>query len=772
MRVPISWLREFVSLPHDTQAIADRLAMLGFPVAGIVARPKITGVVTGRIASLSKHPNADRLQVAQVEIGNGPPLTIATAATNVAQGQAIAVATIGAKLPELTIAPRTMRGIASQGMMISAEELALPAEWFEDGIMQFDSQIALGHNVVELFGLDTAVLDVEVTSNRPDAMSVIGLARELAASYGEPLRLPSFVNPGRGEEPPGEEARVAIESVDCRRFISQRIDGLHVEAAPAWMRIRLALAGQRPINNVVDVSNYVMLETGQPLHFYDAQSIVGGTLIVRDAHDGEQIETLDGVTRTLSAQALVIGDAQRALCLAGLMGAAAGEVGPSTTAIVLEAANFDGARVRRMSSALSLRTEASSRHEKSLPPELTEIGAARAATLLAEFGATVYAPRAYGIPDEPAAPILLKIADVDRLLGFVVPPERIERHLSSLGCSVSREGDAFAVTPPPWRRDLNITADLVEEVARIEGYEHIPAVVPSVAPHEIPSAEFDLESAVAHALRGLGYHEIITQSLRNEGSVEVLNPLSDEQRLLRESLVPGALEYFADAAAPVRIFEIGEIFQLQDGEITERSMLSFGFTAGPIDEPAWRDRGFLELKGDCEQLLRRLTGVWPEVTRGTRASFHPGKTALLRVEGREIGYLGRIDSRLAKERDVRANAYLCILDLRALPARVTPSYVPPSRYPSTYRDLALIVDVNVSAGELERAVATALGKICTSAGVFDEYRGAQIGEDRKSLAVRVTLQRFDGTIIDEEADAAVARLLEAMRTQFGAEIRT
>ncbi|HEY2477084.1 MAG TPA: phenylalanine--tRNA ligase subunit beta [Candidatus Cybelea sp.] len=772
MRVPISWLREFVSLPHDTQAIADRLAMLGFPVAEIVERPKITGVVTGRIASLSKHPNADRLLVAQVEIGNGPPLTIATAATNVAQGQAIAVATIGAKLPEITIAPRTMRGIASEGMMISAEELALPGEWFEDGIMQFDPQVVLGRNVVELFGLDTAVLDVEVTSNRPDAMSVIGLARELAASYGEALRLPSFVNPGRGEEPSGEEARVAIESVDCRRFISQRIDGLHVEAAPAWMRIRLALAGQRPINNVVDVSNYVMLETGQPLHFYDAQSIVGGTLIVRDAHDGEQIETLDGVSRALCAQALVIADAQRALCLAGLMGAAAGEVGPSTTAIVLEAANFEGARVRRMSNALALRTEASSRHEKSLPLELTEIGAARAATLLAEFGATVYAPRAYGTPEEPAAPILLKIADVERLLGLRVPPERIERHLSALGCNISREGDAFAVTPPPWRRDLNITADLVEEIARIEGYEHIPAVVPSVAPHEIPSVEFDLESAVAHALRGLGYREVITQSLRNEGSVEVLNPLSDEQRFLRESLVSGALEYFADAAAPVRIFEIGEVFRLQEGEIAERSMLSFGFTAGPIDEPAWRDRDFLQLKGDCEQLLRRITGLRPEVARGTRPSFHPGKTALLRVEGREIGYLGRIDPRLAKERDLRANAYLCIIDLRTLPARVTPSYVPPSRYPSTYRDLALIVDVNVSASELERAVTGALGKVCTSVGVFDEYRGPQIGEGRKSLAVRVTLQRFDGTITDEEADAEVARLLEAMRTQFGAEIRT
>ena len=277
MRVPISWLREFVSLPPDSTAIADRLAMLGFPVAEIVERPKITGVVTGRIASLAKHPNADRLAVAQVDVGRDAPLTIATAATNVAAGQTIAVATIGARLPELTIAPRTMRGIASAGMMISAEELALPGEWFEDGIMQLESGVAPGLDAIELFGLDTAVLDVEVTTNRPDAMSVIGLARELAASYGVPLA-PSVAStiPDARPSLPGMRRGSRSNRPTARRFVAQRIDGLRVAAAPAWMRIRLALAGQRPINNIVDISNYVMLETGQPLHFYDAAKIAGG----------------------------------------------------------------------------------------------------------------------------------------------------------------------------------------------------------------------------------------------------------------------------------------------------------------------------------------------------------------------------------------------------------------------------------------------------------------------------------------------------------------
>ncbi|MGA8326607.1 MAG: phenylalanine--tRNA ligase subunit beta, partial [Candidatus Cybelea sp.] len=323
MLVPISWLREFVALPDDVAAIADRLAMLGFPVAGVERRPKISGVVTGKIAALGKHPNADRLLVAQVDVARDAPLTIATAATNVAEGQTIAVATIGARLPALTIEARTMRGVASQGMMISAEELALPGDWFEDGIMQLEPATAPGIDVVELYGLDTDVLDVEITANRPDSMSILGLARELAASYDRTLHLPPLANPG---EKFGEALSVAIESPDCTRFVAQRFDDLRVVPAPAWMRIRLALAGQRPINNLVDVSNYVMLETGQPLHFYDASEIAGGRLIVRDAREGERIETLDGVQRTLSPQALVIADDERALGLAGLMGGASSEV--------------------------------------------------------------------------------------------------------------------------------------------------------------------------------------------------------------------------------------------------------------------------------------------------------------------------------------------------------------------------------------------------------------------------------------------------------------
>jgi phenylalanyl-tRNA synthetase beta chain len=426
-----------------------------------------------------------------------------------------------------------------------------------------------------------------------------------------------------------------------------------------------------------------------------------------------------------------------------------------------------------MSNALALRTEASARHEKSLAPALTDLGAARAAVLLRDLGATAYRPHAFGAPVTRAAAIALKVADVRRLLGLSIPAQRIERHLVALGCEIDRvEPEVLTATPPPWRRDLAIAADLIEEVARIEGYERIPVVVPSVAPHEISSAAFALESRIAQALEGLGYREIITQSLRGAGSVEVRNPLSDEQRFLRDSLVPGMIEYFAENASPVRIFEAGEVFRDEQGDLVEQSLLTFGFSADPLDEPPWHDSHFLALKGDCEALLRKITGRDAEMKRGTQAGFHPGKTALVTLDDREVGHLGRIDPRLANASDLRRPAYLCVVEIASLPPHETPHYRVPSKYPSTYRDVALVVDVDVAARDVERAIVAALGSLCTGATVFDEYRGPQIGEGRKSLAVRVTLQRFDGTITDEEADEAVSLLLDALRKKFGAEIRT
>jgi phenylalanyl-tRNA synthetase beta chain len=779
-------LRQYVDLPEDSEAIADRLAMLGFPVEDIVRRPIITGTVVGKIVELEKHPNADRLQVGKIDVGGDAPLTIATAATNVALGQVIPVATIGAQLPHLKIERRKMRGVESEGMMISAEELALPAEWFEDGIMQLEQDTPLGADVVELFGLADDVLEVEITSNRVDAMCVVGLARELAASYGVPLRAPSFENPGVDEDPASSAPRVTLETPDCHRFVAQQFDRVTVAPAPAWMRIRLALTGQRPINNLVDVSNYVMFEVGQPLHFYDAREIAGHHFIVRDSRPGETLTTLDGEDRKLPENGLVIADERHALGLAGLMGGASSEVRDDTTSIILESANFEGVRVRRMAMALAMRTEASSRHEKSLAPILTDIGAARAAQLLAEIGAHPYRPHAFGSDVFESPVISLTTRDIERLLGLQLDADRIAAHLRALGCNVVIGGDTLTVTPPLWRRDITIQADLVEEVARMEGYDEIEPIEPSVPAHEISSEQYLLENKVADALAALGYHEILNYSLQgrsvaerferagiepSHSVVEVLNPLSEDQRFLRWALGPGILEYFARIDRPFRAFEIGHVFSSDEAPIRELPTLTFGFTAEPLDEPAWRDSHFLRLKGDAEALIRAVSGVSVDTARDVRAGMHPGKCAVLLHNGREVAALGKTDPRLTRAFDVRLPVYICTIYLDTIPEYEMPRYTPPSKFPSTYRDLAAIVDLDVTAEQIRTTVRKAIGELCTGVRVFDEYHGPQVGEGKKSLAVRAMIQRYDATITDEEADEAMQRALAALRESVGATIR-
>lgn len=795
MLTPIAWLRQYVDLPHDSQAIADRLASIGFPVESIERRPALSGIVVGKIAKLEKHPNADRLQIGTIDVGAASPLHIATAATNVAQGQTIPVATIGAQLPQLKIERRKMRGFESEGMMCSADELGLPAAWFEDGILQMDEGTPLGSDVVELFALHDDVLDVEVTSNRPDALSIIGLARELAAAYGTQLRLPvelqdtrvRVTSPGVSPDTDPDGPRVSLKSADCTRFIAQRFTGVRVGVAPLWMRVRLALAGQRPIDNVVDISNYVMLEVGQPIHMYDAKAIAGNQLTVRDARAGETVVTLDDATHELSPSALVIADDNETQCLAGLMGAKASAVNGATSSVIVEAANFTGARVRRMSAQLGFRTDASTRHEKSLAPILTDLGAARAASLLIAQGATAYAPHAFGqeIKEPPA--IVFPVADVKRLLGFALSEEAIAQHLQALGFSV-RPGERtmLEIVPPLWRRDVSISADIVEEIARMAGYDNVPAQLPVVPAHAVPSKQYHLQSSIARTLEALGYHEVITYALhgaevfdrlRTAGitpsahSVEVRNPLSEDQRYLRYALGPGLLRAFARLREPYKMFEIGHTFALRAG-IEETPMLAFAMSAKPAGEPAWTDRHFLQIKGDAQTLIKRLTGSQTEVTADQRTALHPGKTAVLMLEGREVAYVGQVDPRLTHAYEIELPVYVASVYLENIPEYRCPQYVAPSRLPSTYRDLALVLEPRIPARSVDEVIRRAIGPLCTSVRVFDEYRGPQVAEGRKSLAARVVLQRYDATITDEEADAAIDKALEALRSELHAVIRS
>ncbi len=781
MRVPIAWLRDYAELPHDASEIISRLATLGFPVDAVEHRPTITGVVVGKIVAIEKHPNADRLQVCTIDVGGEKTLTIATAATNVAAGQTIPVATIGARLPELTIEPRKMRGIASEGMLCSAGELALEADWFEDGIMQLDAGLPLGANVVDLFGLGDPVLDVDVTPNRVDAMSMLGLARELAASFGVALREPELTTAHNG---PSDDVRVTLEALDCRRYVAQRVGGLSVRPATAWIRVRLALAGQRPINNLVDISNFVMLELGQPLHFFDYAKIANAHIIVRDARPGEHLTTLDNVDRALDATALLIADEHQATGLAGLMGGLISEVDASTREIVIESANFSGPRVRRMSVKLGLRSEASTRNEKNLPPALTGLGAARAAVLLAAEGGTVRAPQAYGAPLAAPAPIAFPKTDLQRLLGFTLPDDAVTRALTSLGFAVTDAGATFAVTAPPWRSDIAIAADIVEEVARVVGYDRLESAMPVVGEQPLSSAAFERDNALANVLAGLGYRECMTLGLQPAAIaerdralgfevppvVEITNPLSDDQRYLRYAMLHAHLGLVArDRLRPYRTFEIGHVFTAGEPDPHETNVATIVAASARIDEPAWRSTPYAALAADLLAAVRALTGVSAELERTTALHLHPGKTAAIVVNGVRVAVVGVVDPRLLHACDVSDDVVAAIVDIAALPERVIRPFAAPSRFPAVERDLAIVLATDVAAADVLRAVRA--HPDVRGAEVFDEYRGAQIDVAKKSLAVRVTLQRDDATLTDAIAEAAIAAIVADLHTRFGATLR-
>jgi phenylalanyl-tRNA synthetase beta chain len=440
-----------------------------------------------------------------------------------------------------------------------------------------------------------------------------------------------------------------------------------------------------------------------------------------------------------------------------------------------------------MSAQLGFRTEASSRHEKLLSPWFTDAGAARAAQLLIAQGATAYAPHAFGEPVKPSEPIVVKLADIPRLLGFKVTPMELREYLDALGFTLVRETpDEVEVIAPPWRRDVTIPIDVIEEIARLAGYDRVEASIPAVAEHDVSSYAYLLERHLANELASLGYHEIVTyalhgpqvfEKLRRAGiepssePVEVLNPLSEDQRYLRYGLGPSMLQYLARVDKPFKIFEIGHVFFKETGP-SEAPTLAFGFTAEPLAEPAWKDSNFLRLKGDCEALITAITGRHDiEVTRDTRNGMHPGKTAVLMLDGREIANVGTIDPRLLHSFDLRLPAYMCGIYLENIPEYQPPRYHPPSKFPSTYRDLALVLDLDVPARSVEQVILRAIGSLARSVTVFDEYRGSQVPEGKKSLAVRVVLQRDDATITDEEADHAMGVALAALRDEFGATLR-
>ncbi len=816
MRVPVSWLRDFVQTDATPDAFAAALTARGFTVDGIAPQPMPERIVVGRIESLTRHPNADRLQVSTVDVGS-EKLQIVTGATNVAVGDKVPIALPGAVVyargaapgasPETKrIDPSTLRGVASNGMMCSPDELLLPGE-FDDGILIMEEDAPVGQDFWRVARFGDAVLDVDVPSNRPDGLSIVGLAREAAAGLHARFVAPSL------DSVAGEAAcpiRVEIEDPSiCRRLLGQCFAGVRDRRSPMWMALRLAAAGVRSLSLLVDISNYVQIETAQPLHFYDAAKIRGGKIVARGASAGEKVVTLDGVERTLAAGTPVIADGEGPVGIAGIMGGAASAVSGATRDVFLESPNFVGAPVRRASIALGLRTEGALRHEKDLPLELPEVGRRLAARLLVEAGGVPSQVVEAGEKPGPLRRVRARVQRVNSLLGSSFSPTQMKDALGAIDLEATGE-DELEVTVPYWRPDVASEVDIIEEIARGIGYDAIPAVPAVAAPQAIDEGIYDQESFLAARCAALGYREIVSITLQGHKTVaawersgipfwselaELTNPLSEDHRFLRPSLLPGLLiaatKWWPRPSGELRLFEIGHVFHplrkethkgepahdAHKGVYTENGVREWPSLAGLVafekaDPDATLDERLLEVKGELEALVGPLAGAELSTQAHERAYLHPGAAGNITAAGKTVAKFGRLHPKLARAFELPDSSYAFAIYLENIAQhRPVEIYRSLPRFPATKRDIAVIVAVDVPAGDLMDVVKESGAPFFESVRAFDEYRGPQIGEGRKSVALQIVLRRSDATITDAEANASTAAIVAVLAKRFGATLR-
>ncbi len=803
MLVPLRWLSTYVDFPWTPKELADRLTMSGSKVESIRTFPgHLAGVVTGRVVRLHPHPAADRLSVCAIDVGDRQ-ITVLTGAPNAAEGTIVPVALPGAVLPGQAqpVQAVAIRGIVSEGMACSEKELGLGDD--ASGLWVLPPDTPVGRPLAELVQLERHVLELEIYPNRPDCLSVLGVAREVAALAGSPLRPPADTVQESGPPVASLASLEVREPTLCPRYVARVIEGVRVGPSPLWLQHRLRAAGMRPINNVVDVTNYVMLETGQPLHAFDYDKLAGHRIVVRRARKGEQLVTLDGVERNLDEETLVIADAERPLVVAGIMGGVEAEVDENTRNILLESAYFDPVSIRRTARRLGMGTESSYRFERGTDPGAPARVADRAAQLIVELAGGRVARGRLEVRNRDAfraVEITLRARRLNNLLGTQISPAEIKRLLRHLGFEVELEGDGvLSVRVPTFRRDVEREADLVEEVARLHGYDRIPATLPSGASRpggRVPPLE--LTSRVRQSLLGLGLSEAVTytfvgpkvwDALRLPAEsplrhcVPIRNPLSEEQSLLRTTLVPGLLEVARRNAArrnrAVHLFEVGTTFwpaRLPITELPEERHTLGLFMMGTWPEPTWdrrpRAADFFDLKGVVEELLAALGLDATVRSEADRPYLHPGRAAQLYARDQALGYLGEVHPDVAESFDLPERAYVAEIDLdRLLPlVQHEIRYQPISRHPVVERDLALIVPREVPAATVEATLAQAGGNLLRSIRLFDVYQGEPVPDGFRSLAYSLRFQAPDRTLTDEEVNALVQAMADAAAS-LGATLR-
>lgn len=794
MRVPLAWLAEYCDPGVPAEALAERLAMTGTAVDRILHHGvgALEFFVVGEVLSAEQHPDADRLRVCSVEVGTGEPSTIVCGAPNVAAGQTVAVARPGAVMPDGTrLKAAKLRGMRSEGMILAEDELAIGTD--HDGILVLDGARP-GTPLLEVLpGIATEVLELEITPNRPDCLGIYGVAREVHAATGAPLAPPPWADdPTEEGDAAGIEITVEVPDL-CPRFTARSYADVRIGPSPPWLKARLMAAGQRPISNVVDITNYVMLLTGQPLHAFDADRIAGGCLVVRSARDAEEVETLDGQVRRLTADMVVIEDADGPTSIAGVMGGARSEVGEGTTRVLMEVATWNGPNIKRTSEALGLRSEASGRYEKGLEPEQTLWAQAVARKLMVELcgarpvGGTVDV----GGPGPAPVSLHLREARVTRLLGRRIPRERCGEILTALGFTVDPAGDGLNASVPDFRRsDVTREADLIEEVARIDGLERLPATVSpgKGAGRLTPRQELARRAADTLAARGL--HEVVgwsfsapalADALRlgpedpRRRAVELENPLSEDASVLRTlvlgSLLDIARRNVARDAGPLRLFEMGGVY-VDIGEELPRERLHLGgLLSGPPRPESWREprlppADFFAAKGMVDGLLATLRCP-AEWARTDEPFLHPGRGA--RVG--ELGWCGELHPLVAEAWDLDGPVVVWELDLDAIPIPPVPAYRDIPHHPALLRDLAVSIPEDESVGRVIGVVRAAGAPFLEEVEVFDRYGGRQAGAGRLSVAMHLRLRASDRTLTDDEAQTTITRVLSALLEQVGAASR-
>jgi phenylalanyl-tRNA synthetase beta chain len=794
MRIPYSWLREWIDVSWDVREVARRLTMCGFEVEGIEpAAPPFEGVVVAEIISTERHPQADKLQVCRVTTGRGAELQIVCGAANARAGLKSALASVGAKLPgDLDIQAAKLRGIESFGMLASAKELGLPDG--SQGILELPADAPVGKPLREYLSLDDSVLDVNVAPNRGDAMSVLGIAREVAALSGKSVTGPKLAPVAAKHRDTFAVHLDAPES--CPKFVSRIIRGVNNRAAsPLWLRERLRRAGLRPISPVVDITNYVALELGQPMHAY-ALGKLQGDIRVRFAKSGERCTLLDGRTVVLSEDVLAISDRSGVIGLAGIMGGETTAVDEATTDVLFEVAYFTPDVVAGRARRFGLVTDASQRFERGVDPAHQERAIERGTALLLAIaggspGPVQVAQRPERLPRRAAVP--LRRSQLTRLLGASIDPSRVESTLEALQMRVERTSDGWTVAPPSHRFDVAIEADLIDEVARIVGFDVIPETHAELS-HAFKrvSETQPPERSVLETLAGRGYQEAITYAFVDPAlqsalfpdvrGVPLTNPIASDLSVMRVSLWPGLLraarQNLHHQQTRVRLFEHGARFDaLQDG--TREVDLLSGVAMGPRSAEQWglpRDMrapvDFYDVKGDVELLLAGTGDL--DAFRFEPAALsclHPGRAARIVRDGTPVGWIGELHPAVARALDFTYAPVLFELEFfAALRARV-PSLAEVSRFPHVRRDLSLIVDEGVSLSALRERVTLAASSLLRHSLIFDVYRGPGIESGRKSVSLGLIFQEKTRTLTDDEADRAVARIVDDLRVSLNARVR-